>query len=40
METNRKINRNWVLTDIDFNQYGRQLTDKLFEFKEDEKRLH
>lgn len=31
------IDQKWVLTDIDFNQYGRQLKKTLFEFKEDEK---
>ena len=29
--------KEWKLTDSDTNQYGRQLTDVLFEFKEDGK---
>lgn len=29
--------KKWILTDPATNQYGRQLTDDLFEFKEDDK---
>ena len=32
-----KYSKEWILTDSDTNQYGRQLTDFLFEFKEDNK---
>lgn len=37
METTKKINQDWVLTDSDSNQYGRQITKTLFEFKQDGK---
>lgn len=30
----KTYNSNWVLTDSDTQQYGRQINDKLFEFKE------
>jgi len=33
----KKHSKEWKLTDGDTNQYGRQLTDVLFEFKEDGK---
>ncbi len=33
----KKYKKNWVITDPDTNQQGRQLTDVLFEFKEEDK---